>query len=57
MGFSTLLLAGAMLLPLIAAGVLAALELSERPQEELATANGAAVRRGRNRRCKKGRRR
>jgi hypothetical protein len=56
MGLTTLLLAGAMLLPLIAAGVLAVLELNERPQQ-LATANGAAARRGRNRRCKKGRRR
>jgi hypothetical protein len=45
-----------MLLPLIAAGVLAVLELNEQPQQ-LATANGAAVRRGRNCRGKKGRRR
>jgi hypothetical protein len=56
MGF-TLLLAAAMLLPLLAAGVLAALELSERPEQQLAAANGASVRRGCNRRGKKGRRR
>jgi hypothetical protein len=55
MGLTILVLAGAIVPPLIAVGVLAVLELNERPQR-LATANGAASRRGRNCRGKKGRR-
>jgi hypothetical protein len=55
MAYSTLLIwAGAMLLPLIVAGLLAVLERHE-PREQLAPANGGTVRRGR--RSKGGRRR